>query len=131
MAFSTVATVVLAVLALLLLLLLVRGVTRQHGRQGPHTQLFYVHMAGCGHCQRFDPVWTEFESRYRTALRDVGVAAHRIRNDDAAAKRLGVTGFPSILLVTPTEAPRVFDGKRTVAHIASFVRESFPALAHA
>lgn len=130
---SRLLAVALAATGLLIVLLLVRRWTGRprENRAGSATQanLFYVHMEGCAHCLRFDAVWTAFEDRYRTSLEDVGVSPRRIRSDDAQAKRLGITGYPSILLVSTTGAfpPRVFEGQRTPANLASFVKESFPA----
>lgn len=143
---SRLAAAVLAAAGLLLILLLVRrwqwrwndrdGERDGHqasqtsqASQASQAKLFYVYMEGCAHCKHFDGAWTAFVDRYRSSLEGVGVSASRIRSDDATAKRLGVSGYPSILLVSTTGAfpPRLFDGPRTSVNLASFVKESFPA----
>lgn len=104
--------------------------TRVGGVRAGQAQLLYVYMDGCGHCKKFDPVWSAFTDRYRSALADVGVSTRRINSDDGAAKGLGLTGYPSIILVSQTRAfaPRLFEAPRTPANLASFVQDSFPAL---
>lgn len=129
----------LGVSALVLLSVLLIAFCRSRVTKGPRdggvtsgqAQLLYVYMDGCGHCKRFDPVWSAFTDRYSSALEDAGVSTRRINSADGAAKGLGLTGYPSIVLISQTGAfaPRLFEAQRTPANLASFVQDSFPELA--
>lgn len=88
----------------------------------------YVQMDGCGHCRAFDPTWSKFVEKYGTALAAVGVTTQKLQNDDPRAKLLGLTGYPSILLVHKTGAdPTMFNGPRTVDALANFLHANVPS----
>lgn len=92
------------------------------------SDLIYVYMDGCAHCQQFDPTWTEFTTTYKRALKDAGVKVKKLRNDDSAAKGLG-HGYPTVVLISRSGdfAQTTFDGQRTVPGLVVFVSSSIPS----
>lgn len=60
-------------------------------------QLNYYYMDGCPHCTAFDPKWNEFKSNYNGSLK-----LNKIESANAP-KSLGISGFPSILIVVNGE----------------------------
>jgi len=56
-------------------------------------ELNYYYMDGCPHCTAFDPKWDEFKSSYSGSLK-----LNKIESANAP-KSLGISGFPSILIV--------------------------------
>lgn len=93
------------------------------------SDLTYVYMEGCGHCQRFDPTWREFTNTYKQALQSAGIKVHRLRNDDTEAKGLANHGFPTVVLISRGGdfADTTFDGQRTVQGLAAFVSKTIPS----
>lgn len=90
--------------------------------------IVYLYMDGCGHCKQFDPTWLSFHDQYADSLLSAGVSMRKLASDDPSAKSLGVTGFPTVLLVYKTGAePVQFEGPRTVAGLATFVQTNVPA----
>lgn len=92
-------------------------------------EIIYVYMDGCAHCKQFDPTWAAFSSKYKQPLEDAGLSLRKVKNDDGAAKDLGVRGFPSVVLVSKTNdfPQKTYDGQRTVPDLAAFVHDTFPA----
>ena len=60
-------------------------------------ELNYYYMDGCPHCTAFDPKWDEFKSSYNGSLK-----LNKIESENAP-QSLGITGFPSILIVVNGE----------------------------
>jgi thiol-disulfide isomerase/thioredoxin len=60
-------------------------------------ELNYFYMDGCPHCTAFDPKWDEFKSSYNGSLK-----LNKIESANAP-KSLGISGFPSILIVANGE----------------------------
>lgn len=91
--------------------------------QSSSSNLIYVYMDGCGHCQRFDPIWEDFNKTYRNALRQSGVSTEKLRNDDRAATAYSEHGFPNVVLVSRSGdfSQTTFEGQRTVQGLAAFV----------
>lgn len=92
-------------------------------------QLVFMYMNGCSWCEKFAPVWSEFETKHGTALSQAGVKLVKYeRSEPGAESHLAhVKGFPTILLVKYNEDKEggdrtvVFDGERTPAALLSFV----------
>jgi thiol-disulfide isomerase/thioredoxin len=60
-------------------------------------ELNYYYMDGCPHCTAFDPKWDEFKSSYSGSLK-----LNKIESANAP-ESLGISGFPSILIVANGE----------------------------
>lgn len=125
--------VVLAVLVILIIMLLwrvfVRGRIQGFSQQAAAADLKYVYMDGCGHCEQFTPVWTAFVAKYKDALFEAGVTTHKLKNDDKAASGLGLSGYPSVLLVSTTGdfSQQTFSGDRSVQGLAGFIQDNIPS----
>jgi hypothetical protein len=90
-------------------------------------RLVYLHLDGCPHCVEFTPRWKEFERTFsaRMALAGVRIESHEARSEPAAPLRQYVTaGYPTVLFFPADAAkpPVTYDGPRTAAGLAAFVR---------
>jgi hypothetical protein len=90
--------------------------------------LLYFYMDGCGWCEKFNPEWSAFDRQYRAALDAAHVKAEKVNgSSDPRATKHGVTGFPTIVLVTADGAAHRYEGERTAAALAAFVHGEVPA----
>jgi thiol-disulfide isomerase/thioredoxin len=92
--------------------------------QAPQSTLVFIHMDGCGWCDRFKPTWEELEKKHgATTLKAAGVslASHERKEPGAKAYDAHVSGYPTILLDKGGGDVKVFDGERTVEALLKFV----------
>jgi thiol-disulfide isomerase/thioredoxin len=96
---------------------------------GKRATLVFMHMKGCGWCERFNPTWDEFKTKHGGRI-DMA----KIERSDPSAKKYAehVSGYPTILLVTSDEKVIKFSGERTIQGLEEFlanngveIRESF------
>lgn len=59
--------------------------------------IVYFHMTGCGHCVKFNPIWTEFVKT--TPIKTAKVESKDIANSPYAHLSASIGGFPTILLL--------------------------------
>ena len=84
---------------------------------GPATSIKYFHMNGCGHCKKFSPVWDSWTP-------PDGIEKKKIENNDMSEKEkaLGVSGFPTVLLVDKDDNKvATFSDERTAEKLTEFV----------
>jgi thiol-disulfide isomerase/thioredoxin len=85
-----------------------------------HTTLLLNHMKGCGHCEELMPEWDKFESQNDTIIKTKKV---EVNDDPSVAKKYGVKGFPTILLIGPTgEKLDTYEGTRDSNGLLSYVK---------
>ena len=124
--------IALALIASLVLLLVYRFSTRRNtigepfysGKQAD-AKLVFLHMRGCGWCDKFKPTWDEFERSYGSPLAASGVTIASYERSDpaAAAYKSSVNGYPTVLLVTEGGAVVTkFEGERTSAGLVAFLK---------
>lgn len=126
---ATAAFVVLALLALALAVRLMLhwgdaagGALAPEGFEAPRARLVYVHMHGCGWCERFNPAWDAFVRSRGPALTRAGVAPEKLEASEPGAKALAVRSFPTVLLLVSEGGRRVeFDGERTDEGLVAFL----------
>ena len=85
--------------------------------------IVFMHMKGCGWCERFQPEWDAFVAQHRASLAARGVAVVDYERSDERAKKYSahVSGYPTVLSVdASTGAVKVFEGERTVAGLVDF-----------
>ena len=86
------------------------------------TKIVFLHMSGCGWCERFRPEWDAFVAQHGAdlAARGVAVEDHERSDPRAEAYSAYVSGYPTVLSVDSDGAVAVFKGERTVAGLAEF-----------
>lgn len=86
-------------------------------------QLVYLHMNGCGWCQRFTPVWDAFVVENGEALKAAGVTPLKLERKEAGAAAFAdsVEGYPTVLLVAQGGGTTKFEGERTNEGLKAFV----------
>lgn len=95
--------------------------------------LVFFHMDGCGHCQKFKPVWKEFSSQLDSQTWGKKVCLAEISADDQNSSdilaKYDVRAFPTILLFKNGTGgfegnPTDFNGPRTVEGLNSFLAKN-------
>jgi hypothetical protein len=116
------------IIGVLLVLLYNWSVARSAQRQ-PETfkdlqlpfRMIYVHMDGCGYCERFTPVWMQFTQQHAVELRNKGISVEHYDRADHKWSELGieVNGFPTILMISTRDNSKVgtFSSERTVPNL--------------
>lgn len=92
-------------------------------------RMIYVHMEGCGYCERFTPVWMDFTQQYSSELRVKGVSVEHYDRTAPEWQELGINdinGFPAVILINRSDNSRVatFSGERTVPVLYQWVLSS-------
>ena len=92
-------------------------------------RLVFLHMDGCGHCDRFKPQWDAFDSQYGDGLKASGVVLESYERADPEASEFkgSVNGYPTVLLVkvpAGSASPIVFQGDRTPEGLAGFLKDN-------
>jgi hypothetical protein len=84
-------------------------------------RVVYLHMNGCGWCEKFDPVWADFTARHGAALSKAGVALEDYDSADPQAAPLlkHARGFPTVLGLKGDRVA-TFDGERKIADLKAF-----------
>ena len=78
------------------------------------------HWKNCGHCKKMMPEWQKFETMYSGKI---GVG--RVEKDDAPeyVKKLGVTGFPTIMLLDENDKKiEHYSGERKAEAFMNFLK---------
>ncbi len=99
---------------------------------GPQQQqqkytLVFLHMTGCGWCDRFKPDWASFKAQYGGEVGGWGVTLADFERSEAGAAKYsaGVSGYPTLLLFKQAEGTSVkFEGQRTPDALYAFVRDN-------
>jgi len=85
-----------------------------------HTTLLLNHMNGCGHCEKLMPEWDQFAKENDTIIKTKKV---EVNEDPSIAKKYGVKGFPTILLIGPTgEKLDTYEGDRSKEGLFSYIK---------
>jgi thiol-disulfide isomerase/thioredoxin len=98
--FKLLAAVCVPAILLIVLTVLTLSPRFLAGYSGGQKQLLMLHMDGCPHCVTLMPEWDKF-ARMNS---NTGVTARKVERKASARliKKYGVTGFPTILLLSPT-----------------------------
>tara|TARA_B100001287_G_scaffold137758_1_gene115999 strand:- start:363 stop:797 length:435 start_codon:yes stop_codon:yes gene_type:complete len=88
--------------------------------QGKEFTLFY--WKDCGHCKKMMPEWDKFMK----SNNNQGVKVNKIEKDEnpGLMDKMGVNGFPTILLTKNGEVVKPYEGERTAEAFQSFVNSS-------
>lgn len=90
----------------------------------PPFRMIYVHMDGCGYCERFMPVWMQLMEQHGINLKNKGISAEHYDRADAKWVELGieVNGFPTVLMIDTQDNSKIgtFSSDRTVENLYSW-----------
>ena len=82
-------------------------------------KLVYFYMNGCGHCEKFSPIWEKFSNNNKSSIK-----TYKLERTEAGdkIKKYDVKGFPTILLLGENnEKIKEYDGSRTEDALIQFV----------
>lgn len=86
-----------------------------------NTKLVYYYMEGCGHCNNFNSVWTDFTSQYEGNLT---LEKLNQKDHESDIKKHNITGFPSVVLVSPNgDKIADFEEDRSVESLNDFINK--------
>ena len=85
--------------------------------QGKEFTLFY--WKDCGHCKQMMPEWNKFMQ----SNNNQGVKVNKVEKDEnpGLMDKMGVQGFPTILLTKNGEVVKPYEGERTAEAFQSFI----------
>lgn len=83
-----------------------------------NNKLTYYYYPECPHCQKFSPIWEEFETKVKTESIPVTTDKVNIKAPGSATVPENVQGVPSVILNDSTE----FKGPRTLDGLLQFVK---------
>ena len=85
--------------------------------QGKEFTLFY--WKDCGHCKSMMPEWDKFMS----SNNNKGVKVNKIEKDEnpGLMEKMGVEGFPTILLTQNGSVVKPYEGERTAEAFQAFI----------
>lgn len=85
-------------------------------------RMIFVHMEGCGYCERFMPVWVEFTQKHAEELRLKGVSVEHYDRTAPEWQELGISdvnAFPTVLMIKRSDNSNVgtFAAERTATNL--------------
>jgi thiol-disulfide isomerase/thioredoxin len=83
--------------------------------------LTYYYMNGCGHCDNFTPIWSEFESK-----NEKDITLSKVENAAIPTSvKSEIKGFPTVLLDKKDGSKSIeFNGERTIEGLNTFLGEN-------
>ena len=93
----------------------------QEGFTGANEFVLY-HMKGCPHCTKMMPEWSKFESNNKSGVKTRSVEQSQAPDE---IKKLGISGFPSLLLLDGNgNKIKNYSGPRTANAFAEFCSQN-------
>jgi thiol-disulfide isomerase/thioredoxin len=80
-------------------------------------QFAYYYMNGCGHCDKFSPIWNQFSNNYSGPLQLKKIERAAAGDD---LEKYNIKGFPSIILIENGTKIKEFDDERTLEALQNF-----------
>ncbi len=81
-------------------------------------KIIYFHMEKCGHCKKFNPEWEKFVQG--TDMKSKKISAS---SGDPLIKKLGVSGYPTVMIIEGDKKIETFSGERTQEGLNNFVSQ--------
>ena len=78
----------------------------------------FFKMNGCPHCVKMEPEWAKFEKQNNTGIRTKVMEAGANKKE---AKKFGVSGFPSLLMISNGNVVDTYNGERNAEGFKKFV----------
>ena len=76
----------------------------------------YYYMDGCGHCEKFSPVWDEFTSAYKGSIQ---FQKFNMKDAEEDVKKYEVNGFPTVVVIDENGKFEQYEGERTIDGLQS------------
>jgi hypothetical protein len=95
--------------------------SRIEGNANMENKLTFYHMNGCGHCDKFNPIWDEFTTNYSGTP---PITFEKIESADAPSS---VKGYPTVILTRKDGSTSEFNADRTVGELQRFISDKLPA----
>tara|TARA_A100001035_G_C27551004_1_gene394094 strand:+ start:406 stop:636 length:231 start_codon:yes stop_codon:yes gene_type:complete len=74
-------------------------------------------MDGCGHCEKFSPVWDEFTSAYKGSIQ---FQKFNMKDAEEDLKKYEVNGFPTVVVIDENGKFEQYEGERTIDGLQSY-----------
>ena len=88
----------------------------QEGFSSSPAKVNYYYMDGCGHCEKFSPVWDEFTKSYNGSTQLKKINMKDAGND---LEKYKVDGFPTVVIIDENGKHEHYNGDRTLAALQS------------
>jgi thiol-disulfide isomerase/thioredoxin len=95
--------------------------TRYLENFGNPKSITYFYMNGCGHCEKFTPIWDKFSNNYKGPLSLKKM--ERKEAGDNTLKKYNVEGFPTVLMIDENGNGKPFEGDRTISGLERFANQ--------
>ena len=90
------------------------------GLAGSDKKFIFFKMNGCPHCVKMEPEWAKFEKSNDSGIKCQAMEASANKQE---AKKYGVSGFPSLLLVSGDKVIDTYNGERNAEGFKKFVNK--------
>lgn len=77
----------------------------------------FFKMNGCPHCVKMEPEWAKFEKSNKTGIKTKTLEAGANKKE---AKEYGVSGFPSLLMLSGGKVVDTYNGERNLEGLQKF-----------
>lgn len=94
--------------------------SRIEGNANMENKLTYYYMNGCGHCEKFNPIWEEFTKNYS------GTPPITFEKIESANAPSSVKGYPTVILTKKDGSTSEFNAQRTVGELQRFISDKIP-----
>ena len=78
----------------------------------------FFKMNGCPHCVKMEPEWSKFEKKNKSGIKTKTLEAGANKKE---AKEYGVSGFPSLLMLSGGKVIDTYNGEKNSEGFAKFV----------
>jgi len=80
----------------------------------------FFKMNGCPHCVKMEPEWAKFEKSNNTGIKTKTLEAGANKKE---AKEYGVSGFPSLLMLSGGKVVDTYNGERNAEGFEKFINK--------
>ena len=80
----------------------------------------FFKMNGCPHCVKMEPEWAKFEKKNKTGIKTKTLEAGANKKE---AKEYGVSGFPSLLMLSGGKVVDTYNGERNLEGLQKFAEK--------
>ena len=94
--------------------------SRIEGNANIENKLTFYHMNGCGHCDKFNPIWEEFTTNYS------GTPPITFEKVESANAPSTVKGYPTVILTKKDGSTSEFNADRTTGELQRFISDKIP-----
>lgn len=88
------------------------------GLGGSDKKFVFFKMNGCPHCVKMEPEWAKFEKSNDSSIKCQAMEASANKKE---AKKYGVSGYPSLLMIEGDKVIDTYNGERNAEGFKKFV----------